>query len=114
MPSRTPAAARAAMDEQSFPNRAQERAARAELERLIDKLTMQVTAGTAGALKSCMIEAWELAQAATEHNSAVNDLQVRMKRREISTEEAHKERDRLRREEMKLSQLLDSITHSYE
>ena len=114
MPTRTPAAARAAMDEQPFPNSAQERAAREELERQITRLTEPVTRGAADHLRAMNEEAAELAQAATEHIKAVNDLQVRMKRREIGVKEARKERDRLRREEMKLSQLLDSITHTYE
>jgi uncharacterized membrane protein YccC len=114
MPPRTPAQARAAIDQQPFPNSAQERAAREEMERLITDLTAPVVRGAKDRMKAMNAEAGELAEAATAHIKAVNDLAARMQRREVSAKDARKERDLLRREEMKLSQLLDSITSSYE
>jgi hypothetical protein len=59
-------------------------------------------------------EAAELVQAAGEHDEALEALRRKIKRREITAKDARKERDRIRREEMKLSQLLDSITATHE
>jgi hypothetical protein len=114
MPNRTPAQARAKLDELPFMNSAQERAVRAEVERIIAERTAPMVAGASANLRSMDREAGDYVKAAADHLQAVNDLAARMKRREVSARDARKGRDKLRREEMKLSQLLDSIKGSYE
>ncbi|MGY1857527.1 hypothetical protein [Modestobacter sp. SYSU DS0290] len=114
MPNRTPAQARVAIDQQLFLNSAQERAARMELERLIAEVTTPIARGADKNMRALNEEAGELAVAATQHVDSVGNLLARMRRREMTTKEARQERDKLRREEMRLSQLLVSITKTYE
>ncbi len=97
MPNRIPSHARAKLDELSFGNSAQERAVRAEAERIIAERTGPMVQGAIASLRSMDREAGEYATAASEHLRAVNDLAARMKRREVGSREARKERDKLRR-----------------
>lgn len=111
---RTPAQARAVLTAATFPNSTVEQAVKAEVERVIADLTGPIVHGCIESLKAMNDEAAELAQAAAGHDQALEDLRRKIKRREISAKDARKERDRIRREEMKLTQLLDSITAAYE
>jgi hypothetical protein len=110
----TPAQARAQLDQLEFRNSAKEREFRAEIDRLIADAAKPVYESAVGVLKGTNEEAATYAQAAADHVKAANDLQARMKRREIDPADARKERDRLVREGMKLRQLLDSLTKTYE
>ena len=113
MPARTPAEARAAINQQPFPNYAQEQAARAEMERQMTELTAPISRGASERLAEIDVEAAKLADRATELLEAQSDLQERMQRRQLTAKEARKERDRLVREEMRLSQMLDAFEESY-
>ncbi len=110
----TPAEARARLDQMEFRNSAQERDARAEIDRLIADAVKPIHESAVGVLKGTNEEAATYAQAAAKHVKAANDLQARMKRREIHPSDARKQRDRLVREGIKLRQLLDSLTKTYE
>ncbi|TFV89589.1 hypothetical protein [Blastococcus sp. CT_GayMR16] len=112
--SRTPAQARAALQELNAPNPVVFEQVKKEVERRIGELTGPVVQGAQDSLAAMNEEAAELIQAAAEHDEALEALRRRIKRREITAKDARKERDRIRREEMKLSQLLDSITAAHE
>jgi Skp family chaperone for outer membrane proteins len=111
---RTPAQARAALAAINAPNPQVFEQVKREVERRIGELTRPVVQGAQDSLAAMNEEAAELVQAAAEHDEALEPLRRRIKRREITAKEARKERDRIRREEMKLSQLLDSITAAHE
>lgn len=110
----TLAQARARLDQLEFRNSAQERDTRAEIDRLIAAAAAPIYESAVGVLSGANEEAGEYAKQAAAHVKAANDLQARMKRREIHPADARKERDRLVREGMKLRQLLDSLTKVYE
>ncbi len=110
----TPAEARARLDQLEFRNSAQERETRAEFDRIIAAAAEPIHESAVAVLKGTNEEAATYAKAAADHVKAANDLQARMKRREIDPADARKERDRLVREGMKLRQLLDSLTKVYE
>lgn len=110
----TPAQARAQVDQMQFGNSAQEREFRAEVDRLIAAAVAPVHESAVDVLKGANEEAATYAKAASDHVKAATALQVRMKNRDIHPADARKERDRLVREGMKLRQLLDSLTQTYE
>ena len=111
---RTPAQARAALAAVNAPNPLVFEGVKKEVERIIADLVTPLTEGARDNLAAMNDEAAELVEAAGEHEEALEALRRKIKRREITTKDARKERDRIRREEMKLSQLLDSITATYE
>jgi len=83
-------------------------------EQVIRDLVTPIVQGAQDNLAAMNREAAEPAQAAGEHEEAVVALRRKIKRREITAKAARVERDRIRSEEMKLSQLLESITAAYE
>lgn len=83
-------------------------------EQIIRDLVTPIVEGARDNLAAMNDEAAELIQAADGHEAALEELRRKIKRREITSKDARKERDRIRREEMKLSQLLESITATYE
>lgn len=111
---RTPAQARAALKAINAPNPQVYAELEKEVERRIKELTDPIVKGAIENLDSMDYEAAELAQAATGHDEALAELRRKIKRREITAKDARKERDRIRREEMKLTQLLESITAAHE
>jgi hypothetical protein len=111
---RTPAEARAALGAVNAPNPLVFEGVKKEVERVIAGLVAPIVEGARDNLTAMNDEAAELIQAAGEHEEALEALRRKIKRREITAKDARKERDRIRREEMKLSQLLDSITATYE
>jgi hypothetical protein len=111
---RTPAQARAALQELNAPNPQIFKLYERAVESRIAELTGPIVQGARESLAEMNEEVAELIQAATGHDEALEVLRRRIKRREITTKDARKERDRIRREEMKLSQLLDSITAAHE
>jgi Skp family chaperone for outer membrane proteins len=111
---RTPAQARAALRELNAPNPQVFKSYEQAVESRIAELTGPIVQGARDSLAAMNDELAELIQAATGHDEALEALRRRIKRREITTKDARKERDRIRREEMKLSQLLDSITAAHE
>jgi hypothetical protein len=111
---RTPAQARASLAAINAPNPQVFEQVKKVVERRIAELTGPVVQGAQASLAAMNEEVAELIQAAAEHDEALEALRRRIKRREITAKDARKERDRIRREEMKLSQLLDSITAAHE
>jgi hypothetical protein len=110
----TPAQARTQADQKDYGNSAKEREFRAEIDRIIADAARPVYESAVNALKETNEEAATYARAAAAHVKAASDLQVRMKNRDIHPADARKERDRLVREGMRLHQLLDSLTKTYE
>jgi hypothetical protein len=111
---RTPAQARAALAAINAPNPQAFEQIKKDVERRIAELTGPVVQGAQDSLAAMNDELAELIQAATGHDEALEALRRKITRREITAKDARKERDRIRREEMKLSQLLDSITAAHE
>lgn len=111
---RTPAEARAALAAINAPNPQAFEQIKRDVEHRIAELTGPVVQGAQDSLAAMNEEAAELILAAGEHEEALEALRRKVKRREITAKDARKERDRIRREEMKLSQLLDSITAAHE
>lgn len=110
----TPAQARAQLDQMEFRNSAQERDTRAQVDRIIAEAAKPIHESAVSVLAGANKEAGTYAQAAVDHVKAANDLQARMKRREIDPADARKERDRLVREGIELREALDSLTKVYE
>jgi Skp family chaperone for outer membrane proteins len=111
---RTPAQARAALRELNAPNPLVFKSYEDDIERRIAELTGPIVQGARDSLAAMNEELAELVQAGVGHGEALEELRRKVKRREITAKDARKERDRIRREEMKLSQLLDSITAAHE
>jgi hypothetical protein len=82
-------------------------------EQVIRDLVTPIVQGARDSQNAMNDELAELIQVASGQEARLAELRQKIKRREIPAKEARKERDRIRREEMKLSQLLESITDAW-